>query len=368
MRFLYLSVALWLVVALGGFFFSPLLYLAVAGLVFSLVFSLSFVGSERLRGAGGNSKARVAIALLLGLALAGALFLSLPLWLTHFGGERLAVPRGASARGVYQGLDLAEKGIVYPQYRLWHALGRWLYGPYHSGIYAGESRLYRMFLRIHQGQVLRFVVPEGWRQKEIAQHLGRRMGKPHHPYLQKLSRLEPNHEGRLFPSTYRLDSTEPEAIVAKMLKLFARKNRHWHLTSDELILASLIQKEGRHPEEFRRIAGVFVNRLEQNMKLESDPTLKYVLGPGKLTKKDLKLDSPFNTYRYKGLPPTPIANPGEQAIRAALEPKEHDYYYFVAKGDGYHYFSESRQEHLLATGYYILKLDNGFPQIKDQFD
>jgi len=127
--------------------------------------------------------------------------------------------------------------------------------------------------------------------------------------------------------------------------------------NDVLTLASIIEKETAVPDERRRVAGVFFNRLKIGMALQTDPTVIYALTLGKhenggqgplgrrLLKKDLAFDSPYNTYKYAGLPPGPIANPGKASIEAALNPEEHKYIYFVADGTGGHAFSKTLNEH-----------------------
>jgi len=129
-------------------------------------------------------------------------------------------------------------------------------------------------------------------------------------------------------------------------------------TSDEaLIMASIIEKETAVAEERAAIAGVFVRRLQKGMKLQTDPTVIYAMGDdfhGNIRRKDLKIDSPYNTYFYAGLPPTPIALPGVEAIHAALHPEAGDSLYFVAKGDGSHYFSKTLKEHNRAVARYQL--------------
>ena len=124
-------------------------------------------------------------------------------------------------------------------------------------------------------------------------------------------------------------------------------------------MASLIEKETAVADERNRIAGVFVRRLEQNMKLQTDPTVIYALGEnydGNIRRRDLKFDSPYNTYRYKGLPPTPIAAPGRASIHAALQPEPGTALYFVATGeDGRHYFSDTLAEHNQAVAKYQLR-------------
>ena len=127
-----------------------------------------------------------------------------------------------------------------------------------------------------------------------------------------------------------------------------------------LILASIVEKESGQFADQRRIARVFLNRLSQNMRLQSDPTVIYALGSsftGDLTRADLKIDSPYNTYREKGLPPTPIANPGKQAIAAVLSPDTGSWLYFVGRGDGSSEFSTSLKAHNLAVRKYQLGIE-----------
>ena len=128
-----------------------------------------------------------------------------------------------------------------------------------------------------------------------------------------------------------------------------------------LIMASIIENETADPSERDRIAGVFVRRLQQGMKLQTDPTVIYAMGSaynGNIRKQDLYLDSPFNTYVYSGLPPTPIAAPGRDAIRAALQPAAGEEVYFVARGDGTHQFSATLEEHNRAVRLYQLSRAN----------
>tara|TARA_B100000482_G_C12424577_1_gene226493 strand:- start:154 stop:606 length:453 start_codon:yes stop_codon:yes gene_type:complete len=140
-------------------------------------------------------------------------------------------------------------------------------------------------------------------------------------------------------------------------------NKLWNIRDDDLpyanimeatTLASIIEKEGIEKET---IAGVFVNRLKINMKLQSDPTVIYALGDnfdGDIKRKDLRIDSPYNTYRYRGLPPGPISIVSEDSLRAALRPKETDYLYFVSMGNGFHKFSKNLTEHNQAVLEYQL--------------
>ena len=173
---------------------------------------------------------------------------------------------------------------------------------------------------------------------------------------------EPVKEGDLLPETYSFtygDSRNSIVVRAKraMSDVLAEewKNRDDGLPlkspQELLILASVVEKETGVDAERPQVASVFVNRLKKGMKLQTDPTVIYALTKGErelgrpLLKKDLRTDSPYNTYKYYGLPPAPICNPGAEAIRAAAHPADTDYLYFVASGDGGHNFATSLNDH-----------------------
>ena len=178
-----------------------------------------------------------------------------------------------------------------------------------------------------------------------------------YPFLKQ--NPETNIEGFLFPDTYLFTKgpTSPELIFEPMLKQF--KNKIFSLWQNQpktqnlnfyqtLILASIIEREAYLKEEMPYIASVFYNRLKNGYRLASCVTVFYALGDidrTYLTYKDLKIDSKYNTYKYQGLPPTPIASPGIISFKAAMNPEKSDYLYFVAKGNGSHHFSKSFKEH-----------------------
>ena len=175
-------------------------------------------------------------------------------------------------------------------------------------------------------------------------------------------------EGRFFPDTYHFPSgmTDVEFLQRAFEKMLEILDDEWqqkaeglpYKTADEaLIMASIIEKETAVANERAAIAGVFVRRLQKGMKLQTDPTVIYAMGEnynGNIRRKDLKTDSPYNTYVVAGLPPTPIALPGVEAIHAALHPEQGETLYFVAKGDGSHYFSKTLKEHNRAVAKYQL--------------
>ena len=176
-------------------------------------------------------------------------------------------------------------------------------------------------------------------------------------------------EGFLFPNTYLLQKPQQKdakPVVELLLASFWEQTKEiWPEppAPDELkrvvTLASMVEKESGVSPERPRIAGVFANRLKRKMLLQSDVTIIYGLGDafnGNLTKKHLQdRDNPYNTYTRAGLPPTPICSPGLESLKAAAQPEEHNYLYFVSKQDGSHYFSKSLKEHNNAVRKYQLK-------------
>jgi UPF0755 protein len=164
-------------------------------------------------------------------------------------------------------------------------------------------------------------------------------------------------EGYLFPDTYIVElGSKPEQIVQQMVDNFhqqvivgmERDLRASRYPLEEVVtIASMIEREARVPEDRALIASVICNRLARDMRLQIDATVIYALGEHRerLTYEDLKVDSPFNTYRYKGLPLHPICSPGGASLRAALRPAKTDYLYYVAKPDGSHVFTGTYEEH-----------------------
>lgn len=174
-----------------------------------------------------------------------------------------------------------------------------------------------------------------------------------------------NLQGYLMPETYNVyENSNEEDIIKILLKHFDKfyvdeikpKLTDNKLSFEEVInLASIVEKEALLDEERDEVAAVFLNRIDINMKLQSCATVNYAHGEWKdrLTYDDIAIDSPYNTYVVEGLPPTPINSPGKISIIASLEPADVDYLFFVAKGDGSHYFSKTYDEHIDAADEYL---------------
>lgn len=242
------------------------------------------------------------------------------------------------------------------------------------GLSAGELLRWLMEGR---GRMLRFTVPEGYSAQRIAQLLeARNVGegpkflrlvaapasfKTKHPWLEELGRL-PSLEGYLFPDTYLFEGNRVDEFQlvddmltrfkATVLKAYVQEAQPIAGLHEALTMASIIELEAVRPEERALISGVFYKRLNLGMKLGSDPTVEYALRRHQsvrgLSFKDVKIDSPYNTYRYAGLPPAPIGNPGLPSFIAALHPEDTPYLFFVAKGAGRHAFTRTYAEHLAA--------------------
>lgn len=290
----------------------------------------------------------------------------------YLGGQFVLIEPGTNALGTAS--LLVERGVLAHR---WPFLFRYVLGRSHRRLQAGEYFFDRplrpidVYRKLIQGDVFlhTVVIPEGSDRFDMARILHQQLGLDPQQFLrvteqtspiQNLDPQAPSLEGYLFPDTYRFPrGVTCAGVVATMLARF----RHVLATRiperlrpppeklhDVITLASLIEKETPAPEERPLVARVFANRLEKGMPLQCDPTVIYAerlehrpLGP--LTEDDLELDSPYNTYRYAGLPPGPIASPGEASIRAALEPVAASFLYFVSNHHGGHIFSQTLAEH-----------------------
>ena len=221
-----------------------------------------------------------------------------------------------------------------------------------------------------------FTIIEGWSFRQmfaaiaddpIIEHTLE--GKTNQQIMSLLGYPDQHPEGMFFPDTYRFPKgTRDVDFLRRAYQVMQNHlTREWNQRDTELplnssyealILASIIEKETGAGFERPLISGVFIQRLKKNMRLQTDPTIIYGLGEkfdGNIRFRDLKKDTPYNTYLHAGLTPTPIALPGLEAIRAALHPTKTEALYFVSKGDGTHHFSATLEEHNAAVKRYQLK-------------
>lgn len=221
-------------------------------------------------------------------------------------------------------------------------------------------------LREGEGIENKVTIPEGWSVSAIVPALAQALGAPEDSVVvatrdsalrQELDVPTATLEGYLFPDTYIFGyGTAPRTAVREMTQRFLRIwDPSWDarldtlgMTRNEIVtLASIIEKEAELPEERPVISAVYHNRLKKHMLLQADPTVQYALGlhRDRLFYRDLRVDSPYNTYKYAGLPPGPIASPGRASLEAALYPANVPFLYFVAMPDGHHEFRRSSTAH-----------------------
>ena len=319
--------------------------------------------------------------LVAGTALYTVRFLESPL---HIGAqpEPLQITTGSSFRSVAQ--SLADRGILVNP-RLLSVYARWTGQA--SSIQAGDYLLdpglsvRELLDKLTRGDVrlYAFTLVEGWNHRELLQALHQQaelqasMTPEDWPaLLQELGADTDHPEGLFLPETYHFPrGTSDRELLRQAYGLMqATLEAEWPLRSadtpvkspyEALILASIVEKETARADERARIAGVFARRLEKRMRLQTDPTVIYGIGPafdGNLRRRDLQTDTAYNTYTRGGLPPTPIAMPGRAAIHAALNPAAGDELYFVATGlgDGSHEFSANKAEHDAAVARYLARL------------
>lgn len=285
------------------------------------------------------------------------------------GGLVYDLPNGATINSLSK--ELAEKHIIFGPalvFRIYARLsrseGKLKAGEYELAPGMTEDSLLALF---RSGKVIErhITFVEGWTFAEWRKALADQAGVRHtisglsgHAIMKALGDGQVSPEGQFFPDTYHYTKGETDLSILRrahkrMEKTLDREWREGSASIDfsspyqALILASIVEKETGYAPDRPKVARVFINRLEKHMKLQSDPTTIYGLKhfDGDLTKSDLSVDSPYNTYVSRGLPPTPICNPGLNSIHATLNPDPGDYYYFVARGDGRSVFSETLAQH-----------------------
>lgn len=289
---------------------------------------------------------------------------------------RIRIPEGTSSQQI--GHDLEASGLIRSS-TAWDLWTRWRllrdpHGSFRAGTYelAPDQPMATIANQIWSGQILQqsFTIPEGWSRQQMADAFeakgyfpaaafmvaSEQIPRDRYPWLPESI---PHLEGFLYPDTYQLPSEQisPEIVIQLMLDRFEQVALPLYQAQSSGItllawvtLASIVEKEAVVADERALIAGVFTNRLQQDIPLGADPTVEYGLGIRQTKENPLTLDqvntpSPYNTYLNPGLPPTPIASPGIASLEATLKPADTDYLYFVARYDGTHIFSQTLAEH-----------------------
>lgn len=309
------------------------------------------------------------------MLIAGAVFgyffytVSIPVT-NEIANQAFIVEAGSTSRQIAKQLE--EAGLIKNElYFVAYAILNGKAESMQAGVYEFDSSLStkEIFERLSGGGVVgfdRITFPEGFTGVQIEERLiesGIEIQKG------ALTRevFSRSLEGYLFPDTYEINPAwDTKTILDVFLTNFEEKTRHLFSQKDAglagdledyeiLILASLIEREVQTEEDMRLVSGVLHNRLEINMPLQVDATLVYLTGKktGEITNQDKLIDSPYNTYAYRGLPPTPITNPGLRAIEAALEPTPTDYFYYLSAPDGTTIFSRTLEEHNINKARYL---------------
>lgn len=283
------------------------------------------------------------------------------------------IPHGSSRwkiAGILREDDVVRNRLAFTFFSYWHFRRPIQAGEYYFDQPVNTREVFWKMARGHV-YVRTILVPEGWTSFEIAEEIQEQGICDRDQFLAAtretslISDIAPQAhslEGFLFPSTYEFTRHNScEEVVKRMVENFRAvwdsikpadlQTLPGGLTPLQIVtLASLVERETPDREERPLVAGVFYNRLRKGVPLQCDPTVQYALAlEGQLEKdvkpKDLKVDSPYNTYTHAGLPPGPIANPGEASLRAALAPEVTDYLYFVANDKGGHFFAKTLAEH-----------------------
>ncbi len=274
--------------------------------------------------------------------------------------NKVIIKKGSSVNSILKKINI-KKNIIIKFYLQINGID--------SKIKAGSYEFDEIYTRkeifdiLQEGryETIKVVIPEGFTLKQIKERLFEKKLIKKDKFDEALSEVQNfsfvikdhNYEGYFFPDTYyfRKEITEKE-IIEKFLNNFEEKMKLVNFNSDDfyqkLIMASIIEKEAYYNDEKPLMASVFYNRLKKGIKLESCATVEYLFDykKARLLYKDLKIESKYNTYKYIGLPPAPISNPGINAIKAALNPTDTKYLYFILEEKNKHHFSKTYKEHL----------------------
>lgn len=309
------------------------------------------------------------------LAVAAGVWVQRPMGLDADVAE-FTIPPGAGARAVADLVTAsgaqANPWLLYAWFRLSGQSRQIRAGSYELDRQASPASLLDKLVRGEES-LRSITLVEGWTFAQVRQALARAdhlqattQGLAAADIMQRLGRPGVAAEGRFFPDTYRYAKNSTDlalleraaaAMDRELQQAWAQRSAQTPLRNAEqaLILASIVEKETGVAEDRPMIASVFSNRLRIGMRLQTDPTVIYGMGEqfdGNLRRADLERDTPWNTYTRAGLPPTPIAMPGRDSLRAAVQPAESNAFYFVARGDGSSQFSATLQEHNQAVNKY----------------
>lgn len=330
---------------------------------------------------------KVVFVLLLFLVMAGAALAAAGLYAQRWLHAPMALPADGYTYELQSGRALAHMAqdlerlsfLKHSRWLTWYARATKA-----TQVQAGEYFLspglspYGLLQKLQRGEVVVYQVTlvEGWTYRQALAELHRHdtirpqlLGQSPEQQLALLELPIEHPEGWFFPDTYTYirDTSDVDLLRRAYTRMQQVLQQLWDERADNLpyrnayealIMASIIERETGAPWERDEVAGVFVRRLQKGMRLQTDPTVIYGMGDnfqGKITRKDLQTATAYNTYVISGLPPTPIALPGREAIHAALNPAEGKALYFVAKGDGTTHFSETLAEHNRAVRRYQLQ-------------
>ncbi|PID27247.1 MAG: hypothetical protein CR982_06525 [Candidatus Cloacimonadota bacterium] len=280
----------------------------------------------------------------------------------------ITIPKGESISNLVKKIE--DKGFSGSKFELkiWNKI----YGGFKDVKYGkyilkkDESYSYSSLLKkfsTGESETYKVVIREGLKSDKVIKELSEKSKISVEKFKKYLNSKEfkdkfpeiKGYEGFLYPDTYNFPVEYNEKNIIdhlvkrslKLIKRFDREIKNSNLSIYEIVtLASIIQGEVQYLPERFKVSAVYNNRLKKNMLLQADPTIQYLFEkPKRLLFKDLEIDSKYNTYKYKGLPPTPINNPSIIMIEAALKPMKVDFLYMVAKGDGTHYFNNNFEDH-----------------------
>ena len=308
----------------------------------------------------------ITVFLMVALAAAGWALWALYVPVTPPGHQFVLLRSGYSTHRI--AVELKKAGIIHSvfAFRVWSQLNHKL------SLKAGEYSFERpasareVYARIARGDIYfhEVTIPEGYTMFDVAKAMQEaglgsadqflKIAETHTDLITDLAPQAKSLEGYLFPNTYQFTRAQTrEEMLGAMVHQFRQVAQQIGLTSDVqriVTMASIVEKETASPDERPMVASVYYNRLERHMALDADPSVIYALllagnYSGSLHHNDLAVDSPYNTYRFPGLPFGPIANPGQGALVAAMHPAQSQYFYFVSDGNGHHRFARDLEEH-----------------------